>query len=67
MCGFLKFCEDLLFTKNTLSAASFFVVAISFVRVVVPSSKKTFSGLSRSYPVKENHIGLAISEILRYR
>ena len=46
---------------------NFFV--ISFGRVVVPSPKivRTFPGHMRIYPVKENPIGSAVSEILWYR
>ena len=43
---------------------------ISLGRVVVPSHKiviKTFPGPMRSYPVRENPIDSAVSEILRYR
>ena len=42
---------------------------ISLGRVVVPFPKIviTFPGPMKSYPVKENPIGLAVSEILRYK
>ena len=45
----------------------FFLWLISLWRVVSsPKIVKTFIGLTRSYPVKENHICSMVSEILRY-
>ena len=48
----------------------YFLWSISLERVVVPSPPKiviTFPGSIRSYPVKDNYIGSAVSEILRYK
>ena len=48
---------------------SFFLVDFSLKGGVNPSSKnlKTFPGPMRSYTVKENHVGSAVSKTFQYR
>ena len=56
--------------RLSLSTLYFRFFVISFGRVVVTFPKiviKTFLGPMRSYPVKENQFGSAVSEILRYK
>ena len=50
-----------------MEGVNFFLGVISLGRVEIPSPKKseTFPRLIRSFPVKENHTGSEVSEILR--
>ena len=52
--------------ESLFEGKKFRFVVISLGRVVVPSPK-TFPGSMRSFPVKENLIGSAVREILRYK
>ena len=56
-------------SKKSLGGGNLFLGAIPVRGLVVPCPTivKTFSTPMRSYPVKENPIGSAVSEILRYK